>query len=316
MRLVLPVAVLLALLTASSGRAQIPDTFTNLQVLPKTISRDSLVGIMRGFSLSLNARCQYCHVGGDGVSFDGVRFADDDDEDKRKAREMLRMVQRINTEILPNLPQRDQPPVEVNCFTCHRGAQRPRMIEAVLAQTIVEAGADSAIAQYRRLRSIYYGRATFDFSETPLIELARILLRQGTGDVAERMLQLNLEFFPNSVQTYGGLAEVRLQRGDTAGAITALEKVLELRPQDAEARRRLEMIRRQASPPGLESQRRSLRTRASPRRGAVLQRAARHFVEVSLRGWDREHGDARDRLADVDAPTRSKREVQTPLFAS
>jgi len=244
MRHVYLAALLIPLRCAAPASAQIPDTFTNLQVLPKTITRDSLVGIMRRFSLSLNARCQYCHVGGDGISFEGVRFADDDDEDKRKAREMLRMVQRINSEFLTALPQRDQPPIEVNCFTCHRGAQRPRMVEAVLAQKIAEAGADSAIAEYRRLRSIYYGRSTFDFSETPLIELARTLLREGTGDVAERMLQLNLEFFPNSVQNYTGLAEVRLQRADTAGAIVALEKVLELRPQDAEARRRLELLRK------------------------------------------------------------------------
>src|SRR5688572_5624591 len=107
-------ALLIPLRCAAPASAQIPDTFTNLQVLPKTITRDSLVGIMRRFSLSLNARCQYCHVGGDGISFEGVRFADDDDEDKRKAREMLRMVQRINNEFLTALPQRDQPPVEVN----------------------------------------------------------------------------------------------------------------------------------------------------------------------------------------------------------
>jgi tetratricopeptide (TPR) repeat protein len=243
-RHVLAAALLLALPGAEQAAGQIPDTFTNLQVLPKTISRDSLIGIMRGFSLSLGARCQYCHVGGDGISFEGVRFADDDDEDKRKAREMLRMVQRINTEFLPGLPQRDQPPVEVQCFTCHRGAQRPRTIEAVLAQTIAEVGTDSAIAQYRQLRSRYYGRATFDFSDLPLVELARALARQGTADVAEKMLQLNLEFHPSVVANYAGLAEVRLQRADTAGAIVALEKVLELRPQDAEARRRLELIRR------------------------------------------------------------------------
>lgn len=244
MRHAFSAALICSLLGTPPVVAQIPDTFTNLQVLPKTITRDSLVQIMRRFSLSLNVRCQYCHVGGDGIAFEGVRFADDDDEDKRKARDMLRMVQRINTEMLTALPQRDQPPVEVQCFTCHRGASRPRTIEAVLAQTIAEAGVDSAVAQYQRLRSIYYGRSTFDFSELPLIELAHSLGRQGTLPAAERMLQLNLEFFPNIVANYVTLAEVRLQRADTTGAIAALEKALELRPQDAEARRRLDMIRR------------------------------------------------------------------------
>ena len=225
-------------------RAQIPERFTNLQVLPRDITRDSLVEIMRRFSLSLNVRCQYCHVGGDGISFTGVRFADDDDEDKRKAREMLRMVMRLNDEFLPSLPQRDQPPVTVNCFTCHRSAARPRTIEAVLAETIAGTGADSAVAQYRTLRSRFYGRATFDFSEMPLIELARTLTRQSRWQDAERMLQLNIEFHPTIPANYTNMAEVRMMRADTAGAITALEKVLELDPQNAPVRQRLEQLRR------------------------------------------------------------------------
>ncbi len=54
------------LLVLSLGLAQIPDSFTNLKVLPRIIARDSLIQIMRGFSLSLNVCCQCCLVGGDG----------------------------------------------------------------------------------------------------------------------------------------------------------------------------------------------------------------------------------------------------------
>ena len=47
---------------------------------------------MREFSFALNVRCQYCHTGGDGISFEGVNFASDEKPAKVKARAMLRMV--------------------------------------------------------------------------------------------------------------------------------------------------------------------------------------------------------------------------------
>jgi hypothetical protein len=233
----------LTLCCAMPAAAQIPDRFTNLQVLPQTISRDSLVDLMRSFSFALGVRCQYCHVGGDGISFEGVRFPDDDDEDKRKARVMLQLVQRVNNE-LATLPARDQPPVNVQCVTCHRGLQRPRTLEAELATTIARAGIDSAIVHYRTLRNTYFGSGSFDFGAQRLIEVARALFGQQRGADAERMLQLNLEFYANHAGTYGALAELRLLRADTTGAIAALERLVELQPQDQAARQRLLQLRR------------------------------------------------------------------------
>ena len=83
-----------AVVSSRDVAAQIPERFENLQVLPAGIARDSLVLIMRGFSFALGVRCQYCHSGGDGVSFAGVTFASDDKQAKRTARFMLRMVAR------------------------------------------------------------------------------------------------------------------------------------------------------------------------------------------------------------------------------
>jgi len=42
----------------------------NLRYFPKDITREALVQRMREFSFALNVRCQYCHTGGDGISFD------------------------------------------------------------------------------------------------------------------------------------------------------------------------------------------------------------------------------------------------------
>src|SRR5262245_3551593 len=101
------VTLIFSLATALAGRApsQIPDKFENLQALQKDISRDSLTQIMRGFSFALGVRCQYCHAGGDGVSFVGVSFKSDEKPAKQNARFMLRMVDSLN-KMLAGVPSR------------------------------------------------------------------------------------------------------------------------------------------------------------------------------------------------------------------
>src|ERR1043165_199505 len=79
-------------LTSLSAWAQAPPPPQNLQYFPKDIPRPQLIQRMREFSFALDVRCQYCHAGGDGVSFDGVNFASDDKPAKVKARALLRMV--------------------------------------------------------------------------------------------------------------------------------------------------------------------------------------------------------------------------------
>ena len=68
----------------------IPNTFVNLQVLPKDISKRDLVGIMKQFSVTFNVRCSYCHS----VSDDLTEGSFDSEEKpaKQKARELLRSV--------------------------------------------------------------------------------------------------------------------------------------------------------------------------------------------------------------------------------
>jgi len=53
---------LTALLAAAGARAQIPDKFTNLRVLPKDIAKPKLVETMRAWSGALGQRCDFCHV--------------------------------------------------------------------------------------------------------------------------------------------------------------------------------------------------------------------------------------------------------------
>lgn len=71
-------------------RDPIPNTFTNLQVLPKSIAKADLVRIMKGFCITFEKRCSYCHVATDDLS--EADFASDEKETKKKARELLRFV--------------------------------------------------------------------------------------------------------------------------------------------------------------------------------------------------------------------------------
>ena len=67
---------------------KIPDKFTNLQVLRKTISKPELVGIMKQFCITFKVRCSYCHVANDDLS--DANFAADDKPTKADARDLLR----------------------------------------------------------------------------------------------------------------------------------------------------------------------------------------------------------------------------------
>jgi hypothetical protein len=71
-------------------RPNIPDKYTNLQVLPKTISKPELVGIMKQFCITFKVRCSYCHVATDDLS--EANFAADDKSTKADARDLLRKI--------------------------------------------------------------------------------------------------------------------------------------------------------------------------------------------------------------------------------
>src|SRR5262245_33932738 len=127
--------LVIALLVAAPTMAQTAQpawTGENLQFYPKDIARPRLIQAMREFSLALGVRCQYCHVGGNGVSFEGVVFSSDEKPAKVKARAMLRMVDELNTVTLAKLPSRAEPRVVVRCATCHRGLALPKSLQTTL----------------------------------------------------------------------------------------------------------------------------------------------------------------------------------------
>lgn len=132
MRLALPLLVLALVVLAAYTPGPVPQLtvpaasradsteWVNLQILPDSLSRDELIGIMRGYTAALGVGCDFCHARGD----DGLDFPSDAKPHKEVARGMMRMTWQINREILPAIDGLHGEPV-VTCYTCHRGASAP-----------------------------------------------------------------------------------------------------------------------------------------------------------------------------------------------
>ena len=235
-------------LAPQAAQAQIPDSFTNLQFFPEDISRDDLVGNMRRFSFALGVRCQFCHSGGDGVSFDGVDFASDDKPQKLRARHMLEMAETINSTLLAALPERALPNVAVECQTCHRDIPRPEMIDDIMRQRIAADGVDAAVAHYNELRVEGLEGWSYDFGEWPMNDLASEYGEE-SPETAAALLRMNAEHHPMSVSVWVGLGSAEAAAGNRDLAIAAYQKALELAPDNPRVLQLLERVR--SDPPGL-----------------------------------------------------------------
>ena len=236
-------AVSLVVLIQRPAGAQIPETFTNLKVLPRDITRPALIRLMRGIAGDLGLRCHNCHVGGDSVTLQGVDFASDSLEQKRVARRMLEMVATINRDYIDRIAPDSASRIAVTCGTCHRRVSRPEPIESVVRRIVAQEGLPKASAEYRRLRAIYYGSASYDFSDLPLRVLAADMAASGGKAEALGILRLNLEHHPGSSPSYAMLGRIVLSNGDTAQGIGFLERALELAPGDRFLQAEIERVR-------------------------------------------------------------------------
>ena len=133
MRLLLPLVGFAALLLSAYAPGPVASPtpvapvdsseWENLHVLPDTLSRDALIGIMRGFTDALGVRCDHCHARGDEGPPD---FPSDANPVKDVARDMMRMTWQINAETLPAIEGlRESDGMRVTCYTCHRGEPHP-----------------------------------------------------------------------------------------------------------------------------------------------------------------------------------------------
>lgn len=94
------------------------EVFKNLKVLNNTPS-DLLLPSMQFITSSLGVSCEYCHVEN--------AFDKDDKKPKNTARQMMQMVNEINSKF--------QGKQEVTCYSCHRGTPKPLTVPSVAGVT-------------------------------------------------------------------------------------------------------------------------------------------------------------------------------------
>jgi hypothetical protein len=111
-------ALVLTILVAVPSLA-LADGLKNLQVLPKTTTKEEVKQIMRAQSRALDVECDFCHEVPD--------MASDANKMKKIAREMMKMQNEINDKWLTGM--KVDPKARVTCGTCHRGKQEPPPFE-------------------------------------------------------------------------------------------------------------------------------------------------------------------------------------------
>jgi hypothetical protein len=87
----------------------------NLQVLPKSITKEQIKEIMKAQAKALDVECDYCH--------DVPDMASDTKAEKKTARQMMKMTAEINDKWLKGM--KDAEKNRVTCGTCHRGKSTP-----------------------------------------------------------------------------------------------------------------------------------------------------------------------------------------------
>src|SRR5262245_11798973 len=180
----------------AQGRGAPAPAPTNLQILPKDMPREQLIPMMQAISQSLGVQCSYCHVfEGRGGRND---MASDEKPTKKTARQMMLLAREINEKLPTAVGKPADATARVGCATCHRGVPIPKQLTQVLSETVNAKGLDAAVAQYRELRTTYFGTMAYDFTENGLINMAQAATTADKADNALAWLNLNLEFYPKS----------------------------------------------------------------------------------------------------------------------
>lgn len=114
--------------TAPQGAAVDAARYRNVQLLGH-LSVDDMHRMMGFFNRSLGVECSYCH--------DLQNWASDANPHYKVAREMIAMVQDINTEVFV---QGAFSADRITCFTCHRGTSYPERVPRVTQKAYQPSG--------------------------------------------------------------------------------------------------------------------------------------------------------------------------------
>ncbi len=173
------------------------------------------------------------------MSLEGVDFASDEKEAKLKARAMLKMTDDINNSLLPKIPSRADPPVRVECATCHHGVRRPKSLQTTLFEMVAREGSAAAVKRYRELRETTGLLGKYNFGEWEINELARRLFVAKDLRSAIAILEMNGEYYPKSASIDFQLGELYRELGEKDKALPRYKAALEKDPGLQPARARI-----------------------------------------------------------------------------
>jgi tetratricopeptide (TPR) repeat protein len=118
-----------------------------------------------------------------------------------------------------------------------------RSISETLSTTIAASGVDAAVKQYHDLKGAQ--PTVYNFDEDELNSLGYRLLNAKKFKEAIRILQLNVEAYPQSGNVYDSLGEAYMDAGNKPLAIANYQKSLLLNPKNGGA---VSMLRKLNAP--------------------------------------------------------------------
>jgi hypothetical protein len=125
-------------------------------------------------------------------------------------------------------------------------SRRCETLNSVLADAIGKDGIDAGVKLYHDMRTQYYGTGAYDFSDTPLNQLAESLLAGHKNKEAVAVMEMNFAANnPQSVWAFHVLAMAHQANGETEKALDDYRKVVALHPEDTWAKQQIDKL----SPP-------------------------------------------------------------------
>jgi len=208
------------------------ETTKNLKVLPKDISAAELRETMRGFAFALGVRCTHCHVREtqEGSERPVMVFDRDDKENKLIARKMLTMVAEINANVSTLGRGENHIYQRVTCTTCHRGQNKPILIQTVLDSALTKGGAEEAIKQYSELKERHYGGHTYDFTPFTFAEYALAIASDGDLENGAKLAAYNAQNHPNEAYGQQILGQINMAQKNFEAAIAAFTAANKISP--------------------------------------------------------------------------------------
>jgi tetratricopeptide (TPR) repeat protein len=119
----------------------------------------------------------------------------------------------------------------------HEPEMPRRWIALAFAEALFSDGLEAAKTRYRELEST--AREEYVFDPDQLVYLAYLVMQDGHAEAAIDVLRFNTELYPEHLDSYDYLAGAYAARGDTAAAIDVYTRVLEIDPDNENARRML-----------------------------------------------------------------------------